>query len=159
MIKRVETSSTWNGGAITRDMYTELQDSMVESAERIAEKARSLVPVGPGDPKHLRDTIRARGKRKKGVVERLVHGAATGDYERELPGAFVFAGERDEGVYWMHWVEFGTYEQPAHPYMRPAVDANFNATLAEAEHAGRRVVNKRRRSRARRRRLAQGGSR
>jgi hypothetical protein len=29
--------------------------------------------------------------------------------------------------------------------MRPAVDANFNATLAEAARAGQRALNKRRR--------------
>jgi len=162
MIKTIETASIWNGGAITRDMYKEMQDAMIGSAERIAEKAISLVPVGPGIPEHLRDTIKAKGKRKKSGFERFIHGAATGDYETALPGAWVFigtkGGTKETDVYWAHFVEFGTYEAPAHPFIRPAVDSNFNATLADAERAGQRVINKRRRARAKRRRLAAGGT-
>jgi len=158
MISTIQTSSIWNGGEITKDMYSEMQQAMVKSAGQIAEKAKSLVPVGPGDPKHLKDTIRAKGRRKKSGFELLAHGLATGDYalETALPGAWVFAGDRADGVYWAHWVEFGTYSGAAHPFLRPAVDANFNATLAESERAGRRVVNKRRRARVARRTAARG---
>jgi len=150
MIKTVETSTTWNGGPITKDMYTELQAGMVKSAEQIAARARSLAPVGEGDPKHLRDTIRAKGRRKKSGLEILAARLARSDYETALPGAWVFAGNRDEYVYWAHFVEFGTYEAPAHPFLRPAMDSNFNATLAEAKRAGQRALNKRRRARRRR---------
>ena len=166
MISAVETSSIWNGGEITRDMYSEMQQSMIKSAEQIAEKARQLVPVGDlgaHGPKasqtlHLKDTIRARGRRKKSGIEKFAHGLATGDYalETALPGAWIFAGDRKERVYWAAMVEFGTYESDAHPFLRPAVDANFNATLAHAERAGRRVLLKRRRQRAARRRAARG---
>ena len=157
MISTVQTSIIWNGGEITKDMYSEMQQAMVKSAEQIADRAKSLVPVGPGIPKHLKDTIRAKGRRKKSGAEILAHLLASGEkYETALPGAWVFAGDRDADVYWAHWVEFGTYSGAAHPFLRPAVDANFNATLAESERAGRRVVNKRRRARVARRTAARG---
>lgn len=158
MIKTIATESIWNGGEISRDMYTEMQQAMLKSAEGIATKARQLVPVGEGVPEHLRDTIVAKGKRKKSRAELLAHLLAGGEYETALPGAFVFAGTtggtKETDVYWAHFVEFGTYESPAHPFMRPAADAGFSSTLAEAEHAGRRVINRRRRARAARRRAA-----
>ena len=157
MIKTIETSTIWNGGEISKDMYAEVQQAMVTSAERIADRAQGLVPIGPGIPKHLKDTIRAKGRRKKSRAEILVHGIATGDYalETALPGAWVFAGEQDAGVYWAHFVEYGTYESEAHPFLRPAVDENFNAAVAETEHAAQRAINKRRRRRAATRRAAQ----
>lgn len=153
MIKTVVTSKTWNGGAITRDMFEEIQSAMNASADRIAADARSRVNLGPGKPEHLRDTIRARPGRY-GRLRTAAHLVATGEYETALPVAYVFAGNRKVGVYWHYMVEYGTYESPAHPYMRPALDENFNPTLAEAERAGRRALLKRRRERARARRAA-----
>ena len=150
----VMTSKTWNGGEITRDMYAEMQQAMLQSAEDIATKARQLVPTGKGEPMHLRDTIRAAGRRKRSRLEVLAHGLASGDYETALPGAWVFAGDRSKHVYWAHWVEYGTYNNEGQPFLRPAADAGFNATLAHAERAGRRVINKRRRERAAARRAA-----
>lgn len=156
MTKTIETSGVWNGGEITKDMYSEMQGAMLTSAEGIAGKARQLVPVGdlskhtsPANPTlHLRDTIRARARRKRSGLEGLARGIVSGQYETALPGAWVFAGDRNRFVYW-HWmVEFGTYGQPAHPFMRPAVDSNFNAVQAHTERAGRRVLLKRRRTRA-----------
>ncbi len=148
MISTIETSGIWNGGKITEDMYTEIQGAMIKSAEGIANRAKQLVPVGEGDPQHLRDTIRAVGRRKRSGLETLARAVVSRIYETALPGAWVFAGLRRLGVFWAHWVEFGTYSKPAHPYLRPAADAGFNPTLAHAERAGRRVVNKRRRTRA-----------
>jgi len=159
----VTTSKIWNGGEITRDMYAEMQQTMLNEAERIAATARQLVRVGKGVPRHLRDTIRAKAKRKETGLERLVHGITSGDYEVALPGAWVFAGDRahkkDQAVYWAHWVEYGTYDSPARPYMRPAVEANFSYMEAAILGAGRRVINKKRRARAKERRLAEGKSR
>ena len=149
----IETSKMWNGEALTRDMYHELQEGMVASAERIAATAKMLVPFGPGIPGHLRDTIRARGGRK-GKLRAIVHTLATGaQYEKALPTAYVFAGDREHGIYWPHFVEYGTYFRDAHPFLRPATDANFNATQAEAERAGRRALNKRRRERRQKKKL------
>ncbi len=162
MISTIETSGVWNGGKITEDMYTEIQQSMIKSADGIANRAKQLVSVGDlaDHPKkaaaiHLRDTIRAVGRRKRSRPELLARGIVSGKYETALPGAWVMAGARRLFVYWAHWVEFGTYSKPARPYLRPAADAGFNPTLAEAERAGRRVTNKRRRTRkaARKRRI------
>jgi len=156
MIKAIETSSTWNGGEISKEMYQELQDAMVKSAEGIADKARALVPIGEGDPKHLQDTIRAVGKRKRSLFDVISRGISSGDYETALPGAYVFAGDRDEYVYWAYFVEYGTYFKDAHPFLRPAADSSFNAVLAEAERAGRRVILERRRARDAQRRANRG---
>ncbi len=161
MISTIETSGVWNGGKITEDMYTEIQQSMIKSAEGIANRAKQLLPAGElAHPKkaadtHLRDTIRAVGRRKRSGFETIARGIVSGRYETALPGAWVMAGLRRLGVYWAHWVEFGTYSKPARPFLRPAADAGFNPTLAETERAGRRVVNKRRRTRvaARKRRI------
>lgn len=139
----IETSKTWNGGPITRDMFTELQGAMLDKAKDIAAAARSNVPVRTGK---LRGTIRARPGRY-GRLKAAVHGLATGEYETALPVAYVFAGNRQERIYWHYFVEYGTYDKLAHPYMRSAVDANFNATLAEAARAGQRALNKKRRER------------
>ncbi len=155
MTKGLETSGVWNGKKITEDMYTELQTAHFQSAEKIAAKAKQLVPVGDlsehgkkaSKTLHLQDTIRAKHKRKVSRAAGFVHGLVSDDYETAIPGAFVFAGNRKKRVYWAYWVEFGTYFEDAHPFMRPAVDANFNATLAEAAHAGQRVINKQRRTR------------
>ena len=165
MISTIETSGVWNGGKITEDMYIEIQGSMIKSAEGIANRAKQLVPVGDDPSKHtnkaasktlhLKDTIRAKGRRKRSGFELLARGIVSGKYETALPGAWVFAGMRKVHVYWAYMVEFGTYFKDAHPFMRPAADAGFNPTLAHAERAGRRVVLKRRRTRAaaRRRRI------
>ncbi len=154
MISTIQTSGVWNGGKITEDMYAEMQGAMLTSAKGIANRAKQLVPVGDlgAHPEkaadiHLRDTIRAVGRRKRSRLETLARGIVSGIYETALPGAWVFAGFRRLGVYWAHWVEFGTYSKPARPFLRPAADAGFNPTLAEADRAGRRVVNKRRRTR------------
>ncbi len=165
MISTIQTSGVWNGGKITEDMYAEMQGAMIKSAEGIASKAKQLVRVGEDPSEHtnkaasktlqLRDTIRARGRRKRSGLEGLARGIVSGIYETALPGAWVFAGDRARFVYW-HWMlEFGTYGNEAHPFMRPAVDSSFNAVLAHAERAGRRVLLKRRRTRAaaRRRRI------
>ena len=162
MIKNLETSMIWNGGEITDDMYAELQAAFISSAEKIAAKAKANVPVGDledhgikaSQTLHLRDTIRAVGRRKRSRGETFARGLAGGSYETALPGAWVFAGKRRERVYWHHWVEYGTYNGAAHPYLRPAADSSFNSVLAEAGRAGRRVINKRRRNRVARRKAA-----
>ena len=157
----IETSKMWNGEELTSDMFIELQQAMVSSAGRIAAVAKALVPYGAEERTlfkgvatgHLRDTIRARGGRK-GKLRAIVHTLATGaQYEKALPTAYVFAGDREHGIYWPHFVEYGTYFRDAHPFLRPAMDANFNATQAEAERAGRRALNKRRRERRQKKKL------
>ena len=137
------TDGVWFGDQVISDIDETLQKSSFRTASRIEQTAKALVSVGPGDPMHLRDTIRAVPARR----------------EKWKPAAFVFAGDRDRGVYW-HWmVEFGTYFKKAHPFLRPAADRNFNAGLADAAHATQRVVNARRRAGDKARRIGMGKKR
>ncbi len=155
MMGTLTTSGVWNGKKITEDMYSELQAAHMQSAETIADKARQLVPEGKlskhakkaSKSLHLKDTIRARPRRKRSKIEGFVHGLVSGDYESAIPGAWVFAGARKRRVYWAYWVEFGTYDGDAHPFMRPAADSSFNATLEHAARAVHRVTLKQRRAR------------
>ena len=141
----IDHELVWNGPQFAGDMYDELVEGFYKAAVRIRDTARSLVPVKTGK---LRDSIRARKSRKRGAIGKLIQFlTAGGSYYKDDPAAFVFAGNRREGVYWHYFVEYGTYNKPAHPFMRPAMDASFNAVLAEAERAGKRAINKRRRER------------
>ena len=162
MIAKMESEKIWHGGDLTRDMFRELQASFLQSAQRIAVDARALCPVGTTEHKykgratgHLRDTIRARPGRY-GRLKAAVHGLAGGEYEQAQPVAYTFAGNRREGVYWHYFVEYGTYDKPAHPFLRPAADKNFNPAMAEADRAGKRAINKRRRELAAARRARNG---
>ena len=118
----------WYGEDVIAGMEGSMLDAMLVSGERIKARAQTLIDLGPGDPMHLRDTVRI----KKG--------------KKDKKSAFVFAGNRLKGVYWGAMLEYGTYNSSAHPFMRPAVDQNFNATKAEAARAGKREVNKARRA-------------
>jgi len=137
-----------------QDMYDELVEGFYKTAVRIRDKARGLVPYGmrphpkKASSKHLRETIRARRSRRKSNLQKLMqYISESGSYYKDDPAAFVFAGSRLEDVYWHYWVEYGTYDSPAHPFMRPAINANFAPILAEVLRSGRRAVNKRRRLR------------
>ncbi len=132
----------WYGEDIIDGMEFELQGAFFKSAKRIAANAkarvvRSDLPITPKHPGHLQDTIRARHARR----------------EKDMPGAFVFAGNVRKGIYWQWMVEYGTYDKPANAYMRPAVNANFNATVAEAARAANREINRARRVKDKTRRI------
>ena len=144
----VEIKGVWYGEDIIDGMETELQEAFLKSAERIAANAKSRVersdiPITSKHPGHLQDTIRTGQARK----------------EKYKPGAFVFMGDVKKGIYW-HWMyEYGTYDKPAHPAMRPAVNANFNATVAEAARAANREINRTRRIKDKTRRIQEGRKR
>ncbi len=141
----VELTGNWYGEDVIDGMKIEMGKALFKSAERIAANARSRVkysdiPISKTHPGHLRDTIVARKAKK----------------EKFKPGAFVFAGDRLKGIYWHFMVEFGTFFKQAHPFMRPAVSANFNATGAEAARAAKREINKQRRITDKTKRIGQG---
>jgi len=104
-------------------MKLELSNASFNTAGRIVIDARSRIHNVSG---RLAKSVRRRRSRTDNA-------------------AFVFAGNRREGVYWHYFVEYGTYNKPAHPFIRPAADKNFNSARAEHEHAVRRVLNKKRR--------------
>jgi hypothetical protein len=128
-----EVRLNWSGSEWTKAFKEEMLDAYMKSAERIRDDAKTRVkrssrPITSKHPGHLQDTIRA-GRSPR------------------FNAAFVFAGDRRLGVYWQHMVEFGTYFKPAHPFLRPAMDGNFNSTLADADREGKRILNKERRMR------------
>lgn len=92
-----------------------VDDACGDSAEAMAAGARERVPVDTGE---LRDSIRAE---KTGELE---HRAAAGDNK----------------AFYAMFVEMGTRNQPAHPYMIPAFEA-------EKRVAEGRVVNALRKAR------------
>ncbi len=137
---------------LAADMYEEQSKAFYTIAKRIRDAAWGLVPVLTGA---LRSTIRAARSRRKGALARLrQYITSEGGYYKDDPAAFVIAGDRNNRlgkgyIYYPFMVEYGTYDKPAHPFLRPAAYANFNPLLAEAERAGKRALNKRRRLRKR----------
>ncbi len=130
----VVVEGNWWGEDVIAGLQDELGDALFSGAQRVAAKARGIVeysdlPITEKHPGHMRDTIVARKARK----------------EKFKPGAFVFAGDRDKGIYWHFMLEFGTFFKPAHPFMRPAAISSFNANQAEAARAVKRELNKERR--------------
>ncbi len=144
----ITVEGVWYGEDVIEGMKEELGDAMFKSAKKVAADMKKKVeysdmPITKKHPGHLRDTIRAQKARK----------------DKFMPGAFVFAGDMLKGIYWHFMVEYGTYFKSAHPYARPAVNANFNATKAEAARAVQREINKKRRITDKTRRIKEGGKR
>lgn len=95
-----------------------LRDSMMEAAEGLADKARNNAAssrltgkiqdsIRVGDPRNPRD-FSARRFKRSGIRQFLaVVGAAAGD---------------------ARFLEFGTYRSQAHPFLRPAVEADLADT-------------------------------
>ena len=124
---KVKTEVKWAGDQYILGMYSDMLKAYGKSADRIRNAARSKVPVSKETKSiHLIDTIRARTS-------------------EEQNAAFVFAGDRSKKVFYAHMVEYGTYERPANPFMRSALDSNFNPTKAESERTAARSVNAKRR--------------
>ena len=121
----VKTKLMWNDA---NDTYIAAMDTdqlkvYSKTADRIRDIAVSLVRT---DTHALQRTIRARVSKKQHA-------------------AFVFAGDRNNNIFYSHMVEYGTYFKPAHPFMRPAVAINFNPLKEEARHAAQRTINAQRR--------------
>lgn len=82
---------------------------VLEGAQIIVEEARRLVPVRSG---RLRDSITAQAGEASG--------AAVGARSR---GVSVSIGPSLPKGWYGHFIEFGTVDTPAQPFMRPAFDA------------------------------------
>ena len=121
-----ETTLKWYGDSYIAAMKDDMFIVYSKTADKIRDNAKNLVSVRTGQ---LKNTIRARSNKDKNI-------------------ALVFAGDRKAGIYWAHMVEFGTYFNPAHPFMRPAADSNFNPLKAESKHMAQRVINQQRRDKA-----------
>lgn len=122
---KTQTTIGWAGDEYKAAMPIEMLEGYKEGGERIAKTARSLIHNVSGA---LARTIRVGVSKVQQAV-------------------FVFAGSLRDRIYYGPMLEYGTYDKAAHPFMRPAIDRNFNAVEAEAAHAGQRVINKNRRMR------------
>lgn len=87
--------------------------AVLEGAQIIVEQAKRLVPVRTG---RLRDSITARlGD----------GGGANVGFRGE--GVSVTIGPDHRRGWYGHFIEFGTVDQPARPFMRPAFDSRHRA--------------------------------
>ena len=122
----VKTAAVWNGKEITTDMAKELANEFYSAAGKIMISAKNRVPRASGA---LSRTIRRRRPR-----------------DRFKPEAYVFAGNRQEGIYWHGFIEYGTAKMAAQPFLRPAMDGNRGTIIRGATRGGRKVIRKPRRS-------------
>ena len=99
---------------ISAEIRPLVDDACADSAQAMAEDARGRVPVDSG---RLRDSIRAE---KTGELE---HRTAAGDNK----------------AFYARFVEFGTRNAGARPYMIPAFEAEKAVTEARVANALRRA--------------------
>jgi len=139
-----ETILEWYGDSYVAAMYDDMFEVYSNSANKIRNDAKRILAANLGGRTtgELETTIRARTDKDKNT-------------------AYVFAGQRERvsahykkhgvpvGIYWAIMVEFGTYWEPARPFMRPAADSNFNPLKAEAKHRAQRIINQERRDKKR----------
>jgi HK97 gp10 family phage protein len=93
----------WHPEELTAAVEKHMMDRLEVAGERIAIRARQLVPVASGK---LKDTIR---------VVRL-----KGDPKQNIR---VYAGNRIKGgAFYAGFVEYGTVKMKAKPYLRPALN-------------------------------------
>jgi len=118
---KVTSSSSLEGFEATRRAFAaapELvkvaaQDVVAKSAFAVAQRAKALVPV-------------RTGKLKAAIVS-----ASTG-----LNGRI---GVADKSVFYWRFVEFGTVKQSAHPFFRPAAEAESDAFVRAMAAIGPRL--------------------
>ena len=96
--------------AIPRAVY----EAVMHAAEQVAESARARVPVATGD------------------LQRAIHVEVTED------GVEVLAGDRK--VFYGIFVEHGTVNTPAHPFLVPALEENRELILGELRDAIRKAT-------------------
>lgn len=113
-----------------------LRKALAAGARLIRNKARMLVRVGRGDGPHLRDKIimvRDKDPRRNGAAERYTVTVKykarkyTNNKGNRLLGR-VGNDRADYGTffYW-RFLEFGTSNAPAHPFMKPAFETEKHA--------------------------------
>lgn len=91
---------------ISASLTARVGQTTKQGAEVIAAAARERVPLGEAEP-HLRDTIKVE--------------EADGGYEVTAGG---------EGVDYAAYVEYGTVDTPAQPYMIPSFEESREAIIA-----------------------------
>lgn len=125
-------TTKWAGDAWKRAFDTEMVDGYLRSADNI------------------RDVAIGRAPRDKGLLISTIRSGRSDEQQ----AAFVFAGSKRGSIFYPPFIEYGTVDIPADPFMRPAAFGNIGSTLAEADKTGRRVLSKQRAFKTKTRRSA-----
>jgi HK97 gp10 family phage protein len=111
----------WNPQRLDPEIINACMERLVAVGELIADKARSMVPVGKDVTGKGKWSSREAGALKKSIRVVRLHG----DPRRNVR---VYAGSRQ--VYYARFVEYGTSKMRARPFLRPAL----NASKSEAKN-------------------------
>ena len=105
----------WHPEELTAAVEKHMMDRLEVAAERIADRARNLVPIGQNVEGSGKWSKREAGALKKTIrVVRL-----KGDPKQNVR---VYAGNGKD-VFYAGFVEYGTVKMKARPYLRPALNS------------------------------------
>jgi len=98
-----------------------MDKTLLKEAEIIAEDARDRAPLGP-----------------TGNLKRSLH-AKMLDEKTRFPHVAIAAVDRKIAPHaWI--IEFGSSRAPAHPYLRPAIDAHANKVIGNIKNETKKLV-------------------
>lgn len=129
-----------------KEVAEELQGKTLAKANRaafkkVAEAAKSLVPVDTGD---LRDAISIKAVTSKGVVAAgIVFKTTTTKAKQAKMAAAVFNESQSKDLppsrRW-HFIETGTAKKGARPFLRPALDSQSQAVIDDLGNQLKKVI-------------------
>lgn len=100
-----------------------LQD-MLTAAEPVAERLSSMIPVGPGIPKHTKDDIIVQPVQSESGRPTIKIGARS---DRKDGRGFI-----------LRFIEFGTRFMAARPVVRPTLEATRSSFASDVTASARR---------------------
>lgn len=120
---------------LTKEAFgaTPLKECLLPIGERIRDRAKDLVPIGPTKKPSLRRRIKSLLNPPRAAAEHLKYAIFAARGKRDLPSVIV--GVDRKRAPHAHLVEFGhggPHPAPAHPYLRPAFAAVKRAAVAMA---------------------------
>lgn len=118
-------------GLIPDQVKVSIQTSLQQSGQELVGYAQALVPVESGT---LRASIRLH------TAGQIVPGQSIGAAERTVPDNQVVVTAGDADAYYARWVEFGTADAPAHPFLFPAFRALRTRIKRRTQRAVRAAV-------------------
>jgi HK97 gp10 family phage protein len=134
--------------ALGPEAQERITDALDKGAAEVEARAKAIAPVDDGD---LREAIEVRDGSAGGAVQgaftafRAALGAAAPQLVRRIG---IFPDLNGGKAFYARWVEFGTAEQPARPFLRPAyltlrkrvegrIKRAINAGIKEVARRGR----------------------
>lgn len=121
---------SWNPDLASEEITRKAMGRLEKAAEVVADRARSLVPVG-------KDIPQGEGKwskREAGALKRTIRVVRLkGDPKLDVR---VYAGNRTRGVFYAHFLEFGTIKMRAKPFLRPALNSTRGLIKGMVETGG-----------------------